>query len=136
LSEDFDMAETAEIAETAEDLNRELDEIMDLNSLAIDEHWEIEALEWSRQTQMDCAVVELYEQYGELAPSFARKRLEEDCQYQRLVGRIEELRRTRLKHSSQVYFRMNRLIIDMVDVVVKNTPWFSATARSMLDLVN
>jgi len=130
------MIETAKIAETAEELNRELDEILDLNWLAIDAHWEIEALEWSQQSLMDAAVIELYREYKELAPSFARKRLEEDQEYQRLVGRIEELRRIRLKQWSEVTFRMNRLVIDMVEYVVRNAPWLSASARSLPELVN
>ncbi len=45
------MLETAKMAETAEELNRELDEILELNWLAIDAHWEIEALEWSRDSR-------------------------------------------------------------------------------------
>ncbi|HKF54262.1 MAG TPA: hypothetical protein VKJ45_02415 [Blastocatellia bacterium] len=130
------MAETAKMAETAEELNRELDEILELNWLAIDAHWEIEALEWTRQSQMDAKVVKLYGEYKELAPSFARKRLEEDQEYQRLVGRIEELRRLRLKQWSEVTFRMNRLIIGMVEYVVRNAPWLSASARSILEIVN
>jgi len=124
------------MAETAEELNRELDEILELNWLAINAHWEIEALEWSRQSQMDAKVVELYGEYKEVAPSFARKGLEEDQEYQRLVGRIEELRRLRLKQWSEVTFRMNRLFIGMVEYVVRNAPWFSASARSILELVN
>ena len=130
------MAETAKMAETAEELNRELDEILELNWLAIDAHWEIEALEWTRQSQMDAKVVKLYGEYKELEPSFARKRLEEDQEYQRLVGRIEELRRLRLKQWSEVTFRMNRLIIGMVEYVVRNAPWLSASARSILEIVN
>jgi hypothetical protein len=62
--------------------------------------------------------------------------LEEDWEYQRLVGRIEELRRMQLKQWSEVTFRMNRLLLDTVDYVVKNAPWFSASARAILDLVN
>jgi len=130
------MAETAKMAETAEELNRELDEILELNWLAIDAHWEIESLERARQSQMDAKVVELYAEYEEVAPSFARKRLEEDQEYQRLVGRIEELRRLRLKQWSEVTFRMNRLIIGMVEYVVRNAPWLSASARSILEIVN
>jgi hypothetical protein len=130
------MMEGMKMAETAEELNRELDEIVELNWLAIDAHWEIEALEWSRQSRMDAEIVGLYGEYKELAASFARKRLEEDQEYQRMAGRIEELRRIRLKQWSEVTFRMNRLVIDMVEYVVRNAPWFSASAGSILEIVN
>jgi hypothetical protein len=136
MAERLEALEGASTAKTAEDLNRELEEIVELNALAIDVYWEIEALESSRQSQMDAAVVELHQEYQEAAPAFARKRLEEDMAYQRLVGRIEELRRIHMKQSWEVYFRMNRLAIDTLDHAAKSAPWFSASAGSMLNLIS